>query len=108
MLFDVAAVLTTSAYLGPVAEAFGVHEISGYVVEASVESTSPAALDLTGPVTIAVPVAVPVAARVELPVVVPAAIPEPIVGPEPSPNEIVQGNRVLQQLSLLSPDALSG
>ncbi len=60
------------------------HEISGYIVT----SAAPAALDLSKPMVI-------------------SAVPDPIVGPEPSPNEIVQGNRMLQQLSLLSVSAMA-
>ena len=61
------------------------HEISGYVVT----SSAPSALDLSKPIVIT------------------AAVPDPIVGPEPSPNELVQGNRMLQQLSLLSVSSMA-
>ena len=72
MLFDVAAILT-SVTLGPVAEAFGVHEITTY----SVHST--------------------------LPVALPDAPPAPFIGPEPaeSATDRVQGTSLLTQLSLL-------
>ena len=72
MLFDVAAILT-SVTLGPVAEAFGVHEINSY----SVHST--------------------------LPVALPDAPPSPFIGPEPAESaaDQVQGAPLLTQLSLL-------
>ncbi|CAN5153010.1 hypothetical protein BH11ACT5_BH11ACT5_05640 [soil metagenome] len=78
MLFDVAAILT-SVTLGPVAEAFGVHEITSY----SVQST--------------------------LPVALPDAPPAPFIGPEPaeSATVAVQGTRLLTQLSLLSPRGIT-
>ena len=94
MLFDVAAILT-SVTLGPVAEAFGVHEISTY----SVHSTLPVAL----------------------PDALPDAPPAPFIGPEPAEgaSSQVQGTRLLDQLSLLpsrgittwaaaNPEAIAG
>jgi hypothetical protein len=97
LLFDVAAVLTTSVALGPVAEAFGVHEISSYSITISSTQNVPNQF------------------------VLPDAPPLPYVGPEPAaePIELLQGTRLLQQLSLLSvsgldqylsahPDAVSG
>ena len=47
MLFDVTAVLTTSAALGSVAEAFGVHEIARYATSISTQENVPAPLSLT-------------------------------------------------------------
>lgn len=72
------------------------HEISGYVITAS----APASLDLSVPMVIDVTSA---ADTVALPV----AAPEPVIGPEPSPYEIVQGNRMLQQLSLLPVQSMT-
>jgi hypothetical protein len=72
LLFNVAAVLITSVALGPVAEAVDVPESSSY--SSSVQ------------------------------IVLPDAPPLPYVGPQPGadPSELVQGTRLLQQLSLLS------
>lgn len=47
MLFDVTAVLTTSAALGSVAEAFGVHEISRYPTSVTSQENVPQGLSLT-------------------------------------------------------------
>lgn len=88
MLFDVTAVLSTSVALGPVAEAFGVHEITRH--------------DTAIVLVLDVP-AIPI----------PDAPPLPFIGPQPaeSPNEFVQGTRLLQQVSLLDaariPDFLT-
>ena len=76
MLFDVAAILT-SVTLGPVAEAFGVHEIDTY---AAVQ-------------TLAIPDAPPL----------PFIGPEPAGGP----SEAVHGFRLLQQLALLPTTSIS-
>jgi pimeloyl-ACP methyl ester carboxylesterase len=81
LLFDVAAVLSTSVALGPVAEAFGVHEITAYDT--------------------AIVLVVDLAATPSLPS--PDAQPVPGDGFEPiGPGEFVQGSRLLQQLSLVS------
>ena len=84
MLFDVAAILT-SVTLGPVAEAFGVHEINSYSVHS------------------ALPEAVAQALPDALPQALPDAPPIPFIGPEPAEGaaEKVQGAPLLQQLSLL-------
>ncbi len=118
LLFDVAAVLTTSTTLNSVAEAFGVHEISRFATAYSTSDNIPTELSLT---RISVPqitvqrVAAPLSsAAVENPVALP---PQPFVGPEPvfvgpevpgvstalaaSPTEGVQGTRVLSQIALL-------
>ena len=72
--------------MGPVAEAFGVHEISGY----SVVQSQPFAETPT--VALAVPDAPPL----------------PFIGPEPAegPAGKVQGTRLLEQLALLSPASI--
>ena len=82
MLYDVAALLT-SVTLGPVAEAFGVHEINGYSVVQS---------QTFAPDSFAVPDAPPL----------------PFIGPEPgeSTADLVQGTRLLEQLALLSPTSI--
>ena len=90
--------------LSPVAEAFGVHEISRYsVVQPRTVSQSPD-LDLQLPVRIHLSDLTP--AHVAAPATVPVAPPTPFIGPQPdaesSPEQIVQGTRLLQQLSLLS------
>ncbi len=90
MLYDVAALLT-SVTLGPVAEAFGVHEINGATTSLS-QPYAPAYL--TDPVpTITLPDAPPV----------PFIAPQPVQGP----SDQVQGTRLLEQLGLLSPSVLS-
>ncbi|CAN5534794.1 hypothetical protein BH10ACT7_BH10ACT7_05420 [soil metagenome] len=102
MLFDVAALLTTSAALGPVAEAFSAHEISALDTSLISSANIPATLPLD---------------VIDLP----ALPPEPFVGPQPagSPGELVQGTRLLQQIALLptssigefivaNPDAIAG
>jgi hypothetical protein len=77
LLFDVAAVLTTSA-LGMVAEAFDVQQSSpAFVVE------------------------VVIAAELDLSQTVRITVPEPFVGPEPGASADLQGSRLLQQLALL-------
>lgn len=87
LLFDVAAVLTTS--VTTVAEAFVVPQ-NTYAVVAT--ATVPRALDLESGV------------RIDL-AALPANVPGPYVGPEPGASASLQGNRLLQQLSLMSvPD----
>lgn len=114
LLFDVTAVLTTSVALSPVAEAFGVHEISRYsVVESRVVSQSPE-LDLESRVQIQLSAPLSAArltsADAGAPMTVPVAPPTPFIGPQPdagsNPEQIVQGTRLLQQLSLLSAATL--
>ncbi len=103
MLFDVTAVLTTSAALNSVAEAFGVHEIGRFdTVQSTPGAVSPE-FDLRNPVRIEL--AGPDAS------VLPVAPPTPFIGPElssaqDSPEQIVQGTRLLQQLSLLNVSSL--
>jgi hypothetical protein len=83
VLFDVAAILT-SVTLGPVAEAFGVHEIDGYSVVVS-QALSPEAVSF-----------------------VPDAPPLPFIGPGPAegPADRVHGTRLLEQLALLPSSAI--
>ena len=85
MLYDVAA-LVSSVALGPVAEAFGVHEIAQHSIVVSLEH-APEAL----------PFPLPVA-------------PLPFIGPEPDAalGESSQGALVLLQLSSLEPWAIPG
>lgn len=82
MLFDVAALLT-SVTLGPVAEAFGVHEVANYSIVQSLPATAGVGL--------------------------PDAPPLPFIGPEPvqGPSEATQGTRLLQQLALLPTKQLT-
>lgn len=93
MLFDVAA-LFTSVALGPVAEAFGVHENSQQIV---------ATTTFDGPL---------ITFHAALPAIRPDSIPDapplPFIGPEPSssPIERVQGTRLLQQISLVPADGI--
>lgn len=89
MLFDVAAALTSSVALGPVAEAFSVHEITAHDT-AIVRVLEDAPRD---PLSAWTPLAVQP---------IPDAPPLPFIGPQPAPNGYVQGTRLLQQLSLLS------
>jgi pimeloyl-ACP methyl ester carboxylesterase len=124
LLFDVAAVLSTSVALGPVAEAFGVHEISSFGTLQSSSENLPASFDFIPASVDALTAALP-SVLAGLPAVLPAALPvappPPFIGPEPvaEPHELVQGTRLLQQLSLLSvtgiadfatanPDAVTG
>lgn len=104
LLFDVTAVLTTSVALGAVAEAFGVHEISRYATVQSLTSTSPE-LDPQRPVVIDLGSQTPPLTPATVPVA-----PPPFIGPQPdaagSAEQIVQGTRLLQQLSLLSATML--
>jgi hypothetical protein len=82
VLYDVAAILT-SVTLGPVAEAFGVHEVNGYsIVQSQV---------------------------LDAPLFVPDAPPLPFIGPEPAegPADLVHGTRLLEQVALL-PSASIG
>jgi hypothetical protein len=81
LLFDVAAVLTTS--VAGVTEAFVVQQYS-YSVVAS--QPVPEQLDLTRPIVISFH----------------EAPPTPYVGPEPGASADLKGTRLLQQLSLLS------
>ena len=86
MLFDVTAVLTTSVALGSVAEAFGVHEIHRHDTVLSSSENIPVSF---APVfTQSLPVSPPL----------------PFIGPETAeqPGAVVQGTRLLEQLSLLS------
>ncbi|MBU1586834.1 MAG: alpha/beta hydrolase family protein [Actinobacteria bacterium] len=78
MLFDVAAILT-SVTLGPVAEAFGVHEVDTYAVVH----------------TLSIPDAPPL----------PFIGPEPAAG---DPTDQVQGTGQLQQLALLPARSIKG
>ena len=84
MLFDVAAILT-SVTLGPVAEAFGVHEIHGYSV-ARAEGALPDAR-----------------------LILPDAPPLPFVGPGSAegPGDQVRGTRLLEQLALLPSKSIA-
>lgn len=86
LLFDVAAVLTTSTALSSVAEAFGVHEIQRFATAQSTSENIPAQLSLTL-ITVAVPQsdAVGDLAPLEVPVALP---PEPFVGPEPDTGSL--------------------
>lgn len=87
LLYDVAALLT-SVTLGPVAEAFGVHELDHFATSISQ----------------------PYGASEPAPsVALPDAPPLPFIGPEPSqgPSDGVRGTRLLQQLSLLSASGMS-
>jgi len=79
LLFDVAALLT-SVTLGPVAEAFGVHEVNNYSISHSLVD-----------------------------VALPDAPPLPFIGPEPVEGaaQVVRGTRLLEQLTLLSPQELT-
>jgi len=99
LLFDVAAVLTTSTALGSVAEAFTVHEIVHFTTAQSSTENIPAELSLT---LIIVP-----SAPLENPVALP---PAPFVGPEPvsvgnvggsTATEVVLATRILSDIALL-------
>ena len=103
MLIDVATF--TSVALGPVAEAFGVHEISRYAVVQSWVATArdilPADRVDSGSVLL------PVWLQATSPLTFPMAQPSPVIGPQPVTQSggQVSGIRTLQQLALLSgPD----
>jgi len=128
LLFDVTAVLTTSAALGSVAEAFGVHEIARYATSISPQENVPASLSLTT-ITLAAPRgtgfdrvgsdrAVSDLVGSELP----GLPPQPFIGPVVpesggattlgtastgrdgaigSPAEVVKGTQLLGQIALL-------
>jgi len=103
LLFDVTAVLTTSAALNSVAEAFVVHDFGRHQTVQSITGTVVPDLDLSIPVRIEL--AGPDASAL------PVAPPTPFIGPElsaapGSPEQIVQGTRLLQQLSLLNVSSL--
>lgn len=86
LLFDVAAVLTTSTALSPVVEAFSVHEITHFATAQSSSENIPAQLSLTL-ITVAVSQsgAGSELAPFEIPVTLP---PEPFVGPEPGTGSL--------------------
>ncbi len=90
-LLFVAAVLTTSAALGPVSEAFGVHEILRNDSAVALLDARPEASDILSAV---------------LPV--PDAPPVPFVGPVSDPSKLVQGTLLLQQLSLQPAQNVGG
>ncbi len=94
MLFDIAAF--TSVALGPVAEAFGVHEISRYSLVQSWVASGRDVLPSEG-------------SPAGLLGILPMAPPIPVIGPAPvtQPNELVKGIRLLQQLSLLKGSGIS-
>ena len=106
MLVDVAAL--TSVALGPVAEAFGVHEISRYsTAQSSVTmriDVLPAERSGSGRLAASL-VSLPIDASTLA--IVPAVRPGPVIGPQPGtqPHRQVQSMRTLKELTLLSgPD----
>ncbi len=101
MLVDVA--VFTSVALGPVAEAFGVHEIAQYSVGQSFTATGRDILVAARPEM--VPASAPVSASVSLPMVQPS----PFIGPAPATqvNGQIKGIRSLQQLAVLSGPEIS-
>ncbi|CAN5306076.1 hypothetical protein BH09ACT5_BH09ACT5_00040 [soil metagenome] len=104
MLFDVAAILT-SVTLGPVAEAFGVHEIHAYSTTQSQAVDVPRFLPDAQASVPGAQIAVP-DVQVSLPnpqAFVPDAPPLPFIGPEPAEGaaDQVHGARLLDQLALL-------
>jgi hypothetical protein len=116
-LLLVTAVLTTSAALGSVSEAFGVHEISHHDTAISVAATGLPGIDFAAPIVIVVPAAdLPAAAPAPdlraavapAPGVapIPDAPPMPFIGPVTDPNQLVQGTRFLQELSLQPLDGV--
>jgi hypothetical protein len=97
-LLLVTAVLTTSAALGSVSEAFGVHEISRHDTAISVAANARPDIDFAVPLVLVGhgPQAAPV----------PDAPPMPFIGPVTDPNQLVQGTRLLQELSLQPLDGV--
>lgn len=107
MLFDVTAVLSSVA-LGPVAEAFSAREIMAASTVVSSSENIPAPLEVAPVVSLAWDA--PTVSPADIPTIpVPDAPPGPFLNTEPfadtdpaqSPNELVQGTRLLQQLALL-------
>lgn len=97
LLFDVTAVLTTSAALGSVAEAFGVHEISQFSTVQSSSQHIPAPLSLTVIDLAGTDLAGTDLAAADLV----STDGSPDLTPNPSPDELVQGSRLLGQIALL-------
>ncbi|CAN5340273.1 hypothetical protein BH11ACT4_BH11ACT4_24430 [soil metagenome] len=117
-LLLVSAVLSTSVALGSVSEAFGVHEISFYAIAISAPDLRSGDIDVTGPVGALAAVGVSVLPVSVLPAsvsVLPASVtalsipdapPVPFIGPVSDPNELVQGTRFLQEMSMQPLDSI--
>ena len=107
VLYDVTAVLSSVA-LGPVAEAFSVHEISAFPTAISSTENVPVPLLELSPADIPTfPVPDAPLGRPVLGGPLSDAAPLTDAAPGQSPNELVQGTRLLQQLSLLTTSELT-
>lgn len=74
LLFDVAAVLSTSVALGPVAEAFGVHEMSAFDTVQSSSDNIPAPLMLSEPLALSASLALSTNLALPTSIALPAGI----------------------------------